>query len=95
MNDEGAAASAERVDESGGRHVPSTRLLDRRPTLNQMNLLFSGVMLGWAGVFGSGVSVLFSGAILLAFLRLYQRKIVFPSDRAILAVALAFLLNLA
>jgi O-antigen ligase len=46
-------------------------------------------------VFGSGVSVLFSGAILLAFLRLYQRKIVFPSDRAILAVALAFAFYLA
>ena len=95
MNDESAAASAERVDESGGHHFPSTRLLDRRPTLNQMNLLFSGVMLGWAGVFGSLVSVLFSGAILLAFLRLYQRKIVFPSDRAILAVALAFAFYLA
>jgi hypothetical protein len=95
MNDKGAAASAERGDESGARSLPVTRLFDRRPTLDQMNLLFSGVVLGWAGVVGSVVSVLFSGAILLAFLRLYQRKIVFPSDRAILAIALAFAFYLA
>lgn len=55
-----------------------------------MNLVFSGFMLSWAGVFGSVVSIFFSGAILLAFLRLYQRKIVFPTDRAVLAIAGAF-----
>jgi O-antigen ligase len=66
------------------------RFFRQLPTLDQMNLVFTGILLGWAGVVGSGVSILFSGAILWAFLRLYQRRIVFPADRGILAIAAAF-----
>jgi O-antigen ligase len=71
------------------------KLFHQRPTLDQMNLVFTGILLGWAGVIGSVVSILFIGAILLAFLRLWQGKIVFPADRGILAIAAAFAFFLA
>lgn len=69
---------------------PLGQLVRKGPTLNQSNLLFTGIPLGWAGVIGSAVSVMFGGAVLLAMLRLYQRKIRFPTDRGILAIAAAF-----
>lgn len=78
------------VDPRRSGSASITGFFRQRPTLNQMNLVFSGVVLGWAGVIGSTVSVLFSGAILLAILRLFQRKIVLPTDRGILAIGAAF-----
>lgn len=69
---------------------PFGKFVGYRPTMNQSNLLFTGIPLGWAGVIGSAVSILFIGAILLAFLRLYQRRIVFPTDRSIRAIGIAF-----
>ena len=69
---------------------PVSRIVRQGPTMNQSNLLFTGIPLGWAGAIGSVVSVMFIGAILLAFLRLYQRRIVLPTDRGIRAIAAAF-----
>ncbi|TWG91602.1 O-antigen ligase [Mesorhizobium sp. J18] len=62
----------------------------RRPTLDEMNRVFTVIVLGWAGVVGSVVSILFIGAILHAFLRLFQRKIALPADRGVWAIAVAF-----
>lgn len=69
---------------------PFGSIVRKGSTINQSNLLFTGIPLGWAGVMGSVVSVMFCGAVLLAMLRLYQRKIRFPTDRGILAIAAAF-----
>ncbi len=68
-----------------------TRLL-RRPTLDESNRVFTAVVIGWGGIVGSGVSILFSGAILAAAVRLYRRDIAFPADRDALAIGAAFAL---
>lgn len=84
------AAGAGDVASLRDQFRPFSRIVRRGLTLNQSNLLFTGIPLGWAGVVGSAVSFLFGGAILLAFLRLYQRRIVLPTDRRIRAIAMAF-----
>lgn len=62
----------------------------RLPTLDEMNLAFTAAVIGYAGLLGSVVSILVIGAILLAFLRLYQNKIALPTNWYVLAIAAAF-----
>src|SRR5690606_33395366 len=62
----------------------------RLPTLDEMNLAFTAAVIGYAGLLGSVVSILVIGAILLAFLRLYQNKIALPTNWDVLAIAAAF-----
>lgn len=67
------------------------RLL-RRPTLDESNRLFTLVVIGWGGVVGSLVSILYAGAMLAALPRLYRRQIALPADCGVIAIAAAFAL---
>ena len=64
----------------------------RRPTLDESNLVYTSIMIGWGAVIGSAISFMLSGAIIWAFFRLYQRRIVLPSRREILWIGGAFIL---